>query len=256
MTDSGILVDQTALGLNNVEMSRYIDLEIYHAVERSHPFYAEMIAEIVEEIGRGAADSPGLSLLEFGAGTGLATEEFVRNDGLRVVAVDLDRECCAILRSHIGPKAESVCDDVVRFCREGAFDLAVSVFAHDHIRHDRAPALVRNLRRNLKPGGRYIMGGELLPFYESAEERREALYTYHGFIVDKALREEHFELAQIEIGALKSGVRMIGDFKRHEAMFEREMTEDGLFRAVKKMKMGPLDRDDVGGVFVYVFEAV
>ena len=46
---------------------------------------------------------------------------------------------------------------------------------------------------------------------------------------------------------------MIGDFKRHEAMFEEEVESSGL-RMIEKKKMGPSDRDDVGGIFVYVFE--
>jgi len=47
---------------------------------------------------------------------------------------------------------------------------------------------------------------------------------------------------------------MIGDFKRHEAMFEDEMLSAG-FKMKLKKKIGPIDRNDVGGVFVYIFEA-
>ena len=46
---------------------------------------------------------------------------------------------------------------------------------------------------------------------------------------------------------------MIGDFKRHEVMFEEEMESSGL-RMIEKKKIGPSDRVDVGGIFVYVFE--
>ena len=45
---------------------------------------------------------------------------------------------------------------------------------------------------------------------------------------------------------------MIGDFKRHEALFEQEMTAGDL-RLSDKSKMGPVDRDDVGGVYVYAY---
>ena len=36
--------------VDEFEMSRYIDLDLYHAVERSHPYYEEMITEILKEI--------------------------------------------------------------------------------------------------------------------------------------------------------------------------------------------------------------
>ena len=62
------------------------------------------------------------------------------------------------------------------------------------------------------------------------------------------------QLSELENNALKSGLDMVGDFKRHEAMFEEELESAG-FKMLVKKKMGPLDRNDIGGVFVYVFEA-
>lgn len=236
------------------EMSRYIDLSLYHAVERSHPFYIEMTQEILHQIGRYHEAHPGrLKVLELGAGTGLFTEEMARLDYLEVNALEIDSECLTILRSHVGDKAGFIMGDAVTYCREGAYDLVVSTFAHDHIHYDRACEFAGNIRKNLKPGGLYIMGGEILPYYETPEERKDALLKYHGFIVQEALRQGHYTLSQIEINALKSGVEMIGDFKRHAAMFEQEMSSAGLVLR-SKIKVGPPDRDDTGGVFVYVYE--
>ena len=79
------------------------------------------------------------------------------------------------------------------------------------------------------------------------------MYTYHCYIVEKALRDKNFEVAQIEINALKSGLEKIGDFKRHEAMFEEEMVSSGLCFD-QKNKIGPSCPSDVGGVFVYVYQ--
>ena len=94
------------------------------------------------------------------------------------------------------------------------------------------------------------MGGEVLPNFSTPEERGEALYTYHGFIVNKALRDRNFRVAQIEINALESGLDMVGDFKRHEAMFEAEM--NGELTLKYKKKIGPDQTEGIGGVFVYV----
>ena len=69
-----------------------------------------------------------------------------------------------------------------------------------------------------------------------------------------ALHHDRVQLSELENNALKSGLDMVGDFKRHETMFEEEM-KSASFRCVMKKKIGPLDRDDVGGVFVYVFRA-
>ncbi len=239
--------------VSKIEMSRYIDLDIYHAVEKSHPYYIEMIDEIHVSFGKMGVADGGRRLLEIGAGTGLATETFLEFPFEEVVALDLDQHCCEILRQHLGNAVTSVCGNALTYRAESPFHVAVSVFAHDHISSAKAPEFLASIRANLVPGGHYIVGAEFLPYYETPEEWREALYTYHGFIVDKALREENFELAQIEISALKSGLYHLGDYKRHEQMFEAEMDAAG-FTLVDKVKAGPTDLDNVGGIFVYTYQ--
>lgn len=247
------MTPETAM-IKPLEMSRYIDLELYHAVERTHPFYMEMVAEI-HFLLREFSESPAFQVLEIGAGTGLLTEELVKYPNFCVDALDYDANCCEVLQKHIRGRANSICGDAVLYKRQMPYDLAVSVFAHDHIHYDRRFDFAANIRKNLKTGGRYVMGGEILPHFSDPVSHCEALYTYHGYIVNKALREKHFALAQIEINALASGVELVGDFKRHEKMFEDEMLS-APFRLISKKKIGPDVPADVGGVFVYVFEAI
>lgn len=237
-----------------LEMSRYIDLELYHAVERTHPFYMEMIQEIHQVLEK-LDTNRSWNILEIGAGTGLLTEELIKYPHLRIDALDYDANCCEALQRHIKGRANSICSDAVTYHGKTTYDMAISVFAHDHIHYDRRFDFAANIRRNLKKGGLYIMGGEILPYFSNPDTHREALYTYHGFIVNKALRERHFALAQIEINALASGLGLVGDFKRHEAMFEEEMASSALHLLVKE-KIGPDVPSDVGGVFLYVYEAV
>lgn len=240
--------------VRHLEMSRYIDLDIYHAVEETHPYYREMIAELHQLISEFGGGRKALSAWEFGAGTGLATRELLRYPNLSVDALDLDSDCCDILTRELGNSVTVIQGDALKHRREEGYDFALSVFAHDHIPYEAGQSLAHNIRANLKPGGRYLMGGEILPYFGDDHERREALYRYHGFIVEKALRDEHFEVAQIEINALKSGLYRIGDFKRHERQFEAEMESSGL-SLERKTKIGPSERDDVGGIFVYVYRA-
>lgn len=238
------------------EMSRYIDLSIYHEVERSHPYYIEMIEEMQTQAKLYHKNSGGIvKALELGAGTGLFTQDLARHDFIDVDALELDSDCLKILKNHVGERANCILGNAITYCKEGQYDLLLSTFAHDHINFNLAKDFAKNIRKNLKKGGQYIMGGEILPYFETEAQRCESLYTYHGFIVDKAIRDGHYTLAQIEINALKSGLEMIGDFKRHEKMFEDEMLSADFKMTVKK-KMGPVHLDNVGGVFVYVFEAI
>ena len=164
-------------------------------------------------------------------------------------------KCLKILQNQVGDRVTTIQGDAVTYCQKGQYDVVTSSFAHDHISYDRAVSFVKNIHRNLKKGGLYVMGGEILPPYSTEDERKEALLAYHGFIVSKALREGHYTLAQIEINALKSGIERIGDFKRHEVAFEKEMLSMP-FELVQKTKLGPEIPNDVGGVFVYVYKAL
>jgi len=236
------------------EMSRYIDLELYHSVERTHPYYVEMTEQIIEKIKEFCDPDKEYCILELGAGTGLLTQELLKHHFLKVTALELDIECCKIMEKHLqpGPRLEIVHGNAVTFNKEESYDIVVSCFAHDHIHYRDANELAKNIRRNLRDGGIYIMGGEILPFYSNTEEREHALNKYHGMIVEEALRKRHYQLAQIEIKALESGINMIGDFKRHEEVFELEMSEGGM-KLVSKTKVGPSEPTDVGGVFVYTY---
>ena len=238
-----------------LEMSRYIDLDMYHEVERSHPYYTDMVEKILACIEKyHQKHSRPLNILELGAGTGLFTEDLIKKKYLNVDALEIDSNSIPILEKHVLRQAHCIQGDATIYCREGFYDLVCSTFAHDHIHFNLAETFVQNIRRNLKKGGLYLMGGEILPYFETEEQRCQALHAYHGFIIEKANREGHFALAQIEISALRSGIEMVGDFKRHELMFEQEMLKADFTQKVK-IKMGPRHKPEVGGVFVYIYEA-
>jgi len=239
----------------NIEMSRYIDLNLYHAIERSHAYYEEMIVGIKQGIFANCKPNGNvLNTLEIGVGTGILTGELLKIGNLQIDALDLDEECIKIHKHVIqDPKCHQLCDDAVTYCKPGHYDILVSAFAHDHIPYALKEKFAQNIKNNLKEGGIYIMGGEILPYYHDDESRKKSLYDYHCHIIDVALKNEHFELAQLEISALKSGIYKIGDFKRHQEEFEEEMASSGM-KLISKNKMGPLDRHDIGGVFVYVYQ--
>ena len=234
------------------EMSRYIDIEKYHAVETSHPHYLEMIQKIIEFIRDTKGDQLDYRVLELGAGTGLATRRLCETISLKLDAVEIDEKCFEKLRAHVEGMANCYCEDAATFSNLVPYDAIVSVFAHDHIPPSLAPKFAENIKRNLKKGGVYIMGGEILPFFADEAGRKKALLDYHGYIIGQALADGNYEVAKLEIDALKSGINKQGDFKRHESMFERELTDVGL-ELFEKIKIGPTHIQNVGGVFVYVF---
>jgi len=242
-----------------IEMSRYIDLPTYHKIERGHPFYNEMLSEIIfqlKEYHKSNGSGEGrLKTLEIGAGTGLCSLELVKHKFLELDCLDLDSDCCNILKEHKEALNFNVINgDAITYCKPHEYDLLVSTFAHDHIHFDKRFAFARNLFSNMKKGGRYVIGMEVLPYFSTENDRKKALFRYHNYIIEMSLQDDRVQLSELENNALKSGLDMVGDFKRHEVMFEEELKSAG-FKMLVKKKMGPLDRNDIGGVFVYVFEA-
>ena len=241
-----------------IEMSRYIDLPTYHKIERGHPFYEEMLEEVNSQVEKYYYNHIGgngkVKTLEIGAGTGLCSLELVKHHFLDLDCLEIDNKCCHILSNHSeASKYRVIYDDAVTHCKPHYYDMVVSIFAHDHIHYDKRFAFAKNIYNNLKNRGRYIMGGEILPYFSNDKQRKKSLFRYHNYIIELALQKDRVQLSELENNALKSGLDMIGDFKRHEVMFEEEMESAG-FKMVMKKKVGPLDRNDVGGVYVYVFE--
>lgn len=240
------------------EMSNYIDLEMYHKYESQHPGYLEMTQLIKEEIAKFAKKSKTLlQILEFGSGTGLSTANLAEIRNVNITAVEPDQNCFAMLFEHIKNKnLENVSmsqKDGLTFLKKNQFDLVTTTFAHHHIALSKAHDFVQNIYDNLKAGGSYILGDELIAEYKSEEERKIALRKYHHHIINLAEDDDHFELAQLEYGALYSGIRKIGDYKRSVNLLEEEMTKNGLFKIAKKTKV-PLKKQLRSGAGIYVYK--
>ena len=79
--------------------------------------------------------------------------------------------------------------------------------------------------------------------------------AYHNYIIERAQSENHPHLALLEQGALDSGLQSMGDFKISCEHYEALAKRSGL-ELVKREKIGPLDNDVVGGIYVYVFRSL
>ena len=216
------------------EMSNYINIKEYHEAEATHPFYKEMADEMLNQIKK-ISSKKETRIVEFGAGTGLFTKELLEINNLKVDAVEIDEVCYSYLRDNLGDKgANLILGDAIIYSRDGFYDIVVSCFAHDHIHFDKRFDYAKNVQNNLSHSGVYIVGHEILPIFSTEEERRGSLRSFQGYIIWKAIAG-------------------IGDCKRHMKMFEEEMQAAGLKEIFRK-KIGPLDREDVGGVYVFVYK--
>ena len=101
-----------------LEMSRYIDIEMYDKYEEEHPFYRDMSWRMIQMGRQHRTDLNGnrsrgstgrWRVLELGAGTGLFTKRLAEEQDWDVTAVELDSTCHDVLRRKMSPYSNVTC---------------------------------------------------------------------------------------------------------------------------------------------------
>lgn len=259
-----------------VEMSAYIAIDDYDSYEEKHAYYVEMMQAMLDwldELRRRdpAGGAHAIKALELGAGTGIYTRRLAVQPDVSVTAVEIDVVCHNRLAYNLRnqPTATAISADSRTFGGDGpggTYSFVFSSFSDHHIRPEDRQRYLDNVRHHLAPGGAFIVGDEFLPDHDPDEvgSWRSALRSYHGHIIDTALSQAadlelagaveearaHRELATLETAALQSGLGRQGDFKVTTTAYEETLTQANF--TFERTKIGPLDRDEVGGVYVYV----
>lgn len=237
-------------------MSLYIDLCKYHQHEEKHAYYLEMTARMLSAFEKQCGKAENFRILELGAGTGLFTKHLLNLSSVDVTAIERDEACYLSLKQIFDhtPPVRLLLEDSRTFYDPNGFDCIFSSFSDHHILLKDKRKYLENVRKNLRPQGLFIVGDEFLPEHKAnnRQERIAALHAYHQHIIDIAVQREEWILAELEGAALRSGLEErvdAGDYKLSCKQYERWLMEAG-FRFCKE-KIGPLDREDVGGVYVY-----
>lgn len=148
------------------------DPENYH---RARPRYPDMVWTALRE---NAGLTQGSSILEIGAGTGVATEMLLSANPRVLTAVEPDPRLATFMRSRCAQKQLEVVvspfEDMA--LPEGGYDLAVSATAFHWL--DPVPAL-RRIRAALRPGGSVALFWNIFGDRERADPFHEA--TAHLF---------------------------------------------------------------------------
>jgi spermidine synthase len=237
------------------EMSVYIDVVEYDQHEEKHAYYIDMMAEMTRILCEHRGDDTKFCrVLELGAGTGIFTKRLAKIPNVEVVAVEIDLQCFHILKGNLKnfPSVELVNGDSCTYQdSKTQFNYIFSSFSDHHIKPADKQEYLQNIKRNLAPDGLLIVGDEFLAAHEpnNRDAWEAVLKAYHNHIIEIALEQGEEILASLEQDALKSGLAQNGDFKVSCSQYNDFLSAAGF--AFTHKKIGPLNRDDVGGVYVY-----
>ncbi len=254
-----IFGDLTPYERRTIEMSGYINIREYDEHEEKHAYYQDMMNKMIEiSTHLHNKDSESCRVLEFGAGTGIFTKRLIQVSSFsEIIAVEIDWQCYQVLKHKFRDPARGVQiyhKDSRTFDPPDEYNFIFSSFADHHIKKGDKVSYFENIKQNLKLGGYLIVGDEFLRDYELAESdtRNSALNDYHNHIINIALQDDEYILADLERDALTSGLEEKGDYKVSCRQYEQYLRNAG-FEFVQ-YPIGPLDqelREQIGGIYVY-----
>lgn len=175
--------------------SQIISPEMYNLLISQHLYIAEAdqaIAQIVGYHSRGE----NVQVAEFGCGPGrilgILSDEFICPN---VTGIDHDQVFVDYAQKILGwPRV--VLADAITYQHQTPIDIAVSQGFHHHVaKGEQTYLYLKNVYRQLKPGGIYVVGDEFLPHYKDSHDRLIKAVTWYAHIIDAALRGKHMLLA-------------------------------------------------------------
>jgi SAM-dependent methyltransferase/DNA-binding CsgD family transcriptional regulator len=210
----------------SVGMSIYIDIDIddYDQHVEKHIYMQTMMSRMLEILTQHRGkESKTRRVLEMGAGTGIFTRRLAKLPNLQIEAIELDWVCYKKLQHNLAsyPFIRMLNRDSCTFDPADRFDYVVSSFADHHIQSKEL--YLRNVKRNLEPDGRFIIGDEFLPDHDLHDllARQRALLAYHNHIIEIAQQQGEVLLEKLERDALHSGLERSGDFKLSCQQYEK-----------------------------------
>jgi len=248
-----------------VEMSIYTSVWDYHESTKKHPYYEKMCDEMVKACrDHRKTETESCEILEFGAGSGSFTEKLAEIPKANILAFEIDWVYYLLAKHHLA-KYENIRienADARKIDPGGPgvkYDYIFSCFLDHHIRSTDKFKYLRNVKNNLNKNGLFIVGDKFLRDYDEKNEQEhiEALKAFHGHVIQIAEDEGHDEFAQMEEETLNAKTDpeniQVMDYKVSCRMYEDDLRQAGL-KVKSALKIGPADREDAGGVYVYVIE--
>jgi SAM-dependent methyltransferase len=221
---------------------------------------------VTEEIERHITDiensNKKIEAVELGCGPARLLQRIAMVKNLRVTGIDHDpvfiKDGGKILREK-SVHADMLVADMATYTHLRLVDVFYSQGVHHHIEKGaQTTAYLMNVRRQMNPGGVFIVSDEFLPEYKTSDERKIRTVIWHSHIIAHALADGYARLAEEEAktvlddlnenedkDALKSieqietvlgAATKINDFAERGLLIEAEYFSQELLDSLSKMR--------------------
>lgn len=239
------------------EMSDYFDYAQYDKATRAHAFYKEMITGMIKSLQEKIRKPKNkkIKVLEIGCGNGSLTDELMKIPNIEITVTDVDKNSVEFIKNRLKSKKLKIKRaDALNIRSKTPFDVVIASWNYEHItNYKNGPRLGESVAANLKDDGLYIEGAELVAPFKNEKERQRTFLDYHEDIINRALKAGNQDTAEIEYGALVSGLTGVSHFKRDKDTHIKEMQKGGM-KLIKWKKFGPFTKKVwQAGNYLFVF---
>lgn len=154
---------------------------LYDKILPEFPYALAIYEQISQMISAMARKRGKLSVVEYGAGTGLLSEQIASIDGIDLITVDPSEAFYEKARNRLAKFANVrvIKDDAIKFVNEKPADIIVSSFTYHHISDDIKQAFINSVANNLVDGGKCIIGDEFISDYKTLAEKTRSIRDFY-----------------------------------------------------------------------------
>lgn len=190
------------------------------------------------------------NILEMGPGPGNSTFDLITSlPVVHITAVDIDQLYLRYAQKKLklySQRVKCINEDIRNFSSSTMYDafIALGAFTDVSSQAKQRITLLQKIRKNLlrqsnsHKGGRIVLEEELLPT-TGVRNRTQALWKHHGNVMLAAILRNEFETAYLELKALVSGLKHLGDHKTTLSELISELKTAG-YVGVSWKKVWPL----------------
>lgn len=188
--------------------SKIIDALSYNRMMSVEHLYISAADKAIRDIALqfAAHNENPTQIVEIGPGPIRLTPSLAQIPNSIVTAIDHDQGWITIAQKIVQEQnlnINFVCADIETYQHQSKIDVAVSQGSHHHIpKGESTTRYLANIRKQLSPGGIFVISDEMIPNYNSENERRVRLCIWYAHIIQHAMQCRYEDLAIAEMETL------------------------------------------------------